>query len=38
MKQINTYQPNSFPMGNYPGAADADYGNGRGVFKLETNG
>ena len=34
MKQINTYQLEVNPTGMYPGAADADYGQVRGVFKL----
>lgn len=35
MKQINTYQIPNFPMGMYPGADDADYGAGKGVFNLK---
>jgi len=38
MIQINTYQLEAIPTGMYPCAADADYGKGRGVFKLDTNG
>jgi len=35
MKNSVTYQTSEFPIGMYPYAADADYGKGRGVFKLE---
>jgi len=34
MKQKETYQISRFPMGMYPGASDANYGNGIGMFKL----
>ena len=37
MKKINTYSISRFPMGMYPGADDADYGNGQGVFNFHLN-
>jgi hypothetical protein len=33
MKNLNTYQLAVSPMEIFPGAYDADYGTGKGVFK-----
>lgn len=35
MKELITYQTSDFPMGMYPGAADADYGKRGCVFNSE---